>query len=192
MWKFIKERGCDTNSAYNVLLKMGIPGRKLRVGPPLMNVASVSALQIAARAWPFWFDKVCERCPGARLAANFGARVVKPYRRVGETWEQTFMRECVNEAPEWIRDRAVYAMETKLRDHAHHADSPFAEVESCPSCGSLGSWKVLAHVIWGGDPYVAYTAGLLPLIEPEFFRKGAGTWVGHIQEKIGHKVRIMT
>lgn len=191
VWKFILESKCDTNSAYNVLLKMGIPGRKLRVGPPLLNVASVTALQVAARAWPHWFDKVCQRCPGARLAANFGARVVQPHRRTGESWQQAFLRECVSDAPEWIAQRAQAVMERKLRDHHHHSDSPFPELEHCMSCGLLGSWKTLAQDLWGGDPYCQYTAGMIPVVEPEFFRKGAGTWTGTMEAALGRKVKIL-
>ena len=43
---------------------------------------------------------------------------------------------------------------------------------------TLGSWRNLAFTMWNGDPFSLKTDSILPNIEPEFFRKGAGTWGG--------------
>lgn len=188
VWKFIKERKVPYNTAYDILLKMGVPGKKLRIGPPLLNAASVQALQIAARAWPHWFDRVCQRCPGARLAANFGGRVIKPYRKVGETWRDTFVRECIKDAPQWIADRATKVMERKLEAHSKHSSAPFPETEDCMSCGMMASWRTMAEDMWGGDPYSLHAGGLLPFVDPEFFRAGSGGWWDSMQKDFGRKV----
>lgn len=191
VWKYIKERGCDTNPAYNTLLRMGTSAANLRIGPPLLNESSVTSLKVAAKAWPLWFDKVAERCQGARLAASFGVQVIRPHRRMGESWEECFIRECITDAPEWIAQRSTVIMEKKLRDHAHHADSPLPQSEVCRTCGILSNWRKLAHCLWGGDPYCQYSANVLPVIEPEFFRPGAGRWSDYLEKVTGRKVKIL-
>jgi predicted phosphoadenosine phosphosulfate sulfurtransferase len=178
VWKFIADEKCDYNRAYDVLHKMGVRKAALRIGPPTLNVASLEGLQVAARAWPRWFDRVATRLKGVRTAVQFGKRVIQPYRRYGETWEDCFKRECLSDAPEWVRERAAKVMDKVLSGHAHHSTSPFPETKLCPACGMLGSWRILASVMWGGDPICQKVAGTLQMVEPSFFRPGAMGWVG--------------
>lgn len=188
VWKFIRDIKCDYNPAYDVMYKMGIAKKNLRIGPPTLNVHSLDALAIASRAWPAWFDKVCKRLNGVRTATQFGRRVCQPHRRYGETWEQCYMRECVGpDAPEWIRERATTVMIRKLSAHAHHSTAPFPENTPCMGCGVNGSWHAMANNMWGGDPYCLKTAGVLEMIEPEFFRPGSGTWAGDWAKILGKK-----
>lgn len=192
VWKFIHETKCDYNRAYDTMRLMGIPKQRLRIGPPTMNAAGIDALTIASRAWPQWFDKVCKRLPGVRTAAQFGKRSVEPFRRYGETWEQCFIRECITEAPPWIAERATTLMTHILKTHSRHSTTPLPESKICTLCALNGSWRHMAHNVWGGDPYVAKTAGVLPLIEPEFFRPGAGTWAGAFKKEFGdRKIKVM-
>lgn len=178
VWKAINDFKWDYNQAYDVMNKMGVPKKSLRIAPPTLNAASVKHLGIAARAWPMWFDKVATRLKGVRTAAKFGDRAVKPLRRYGETWEQCFMRECVTNAPApWIMERAVKLMEIKLARHAAHSTAPFPENKNCHECASNGSWMALAHNMYGGDPF-CLKASELQYMEPEFFRPGSGTWSG--------------
>lgn len=178
VWKAISDNKWDYNEAYDHMNKLGVPKRSLRIAPPTLNAAAMEHLGMAARAWPRWFDKVCKRLPGVRTGAKFGKRAVKPLRRYGETWEQCFLRECVNEAPaEWIRDRAMAIMDIKLSRHASHSTAPFPESKNCHECASNGSWMALAHNLYGGDPFCLKTSELA-YVEPEFFRAGAGTWAG--------------
>lgn len=178
VWKALHDHGWDYNQAYDVLHRLGVDKNRLRIAPPTLNAAGLDTLGIAARAWPQWFEKVARRLPGVRTAALFGKRAVQPCRRLGESWEDCFRRECLTEAPaEWIRERAQQARERALRTHAHHASSPFPEAASCPNCqGTLRCWKDLALHLYNGDPFSLKCE--LPYVEPEFFRKGAGTWGG--------------
>lgn len=176
IWKFISEFKCDYNEAYDVMNKMGVPKKSLRIAPPTLNSASVKHLSMAARAWPKWFDKVCKRLPGVRTAAKFGDRAVLPLRRYGETWQDCFVRECITNAPAaWIAERAMKLMEIKLSRHAAHSTAPFPEYKACRECASNGSWYQMATSMYGGDPFCLKTSDL-PYVEPEFFRQGAGTW----------------
>jgi len=196
VWKFIKETGCKYNRAYDTLYKMGVRKAALRIGPPTLNVAALEGLTVAARAWPRWFDKVANRLPGIRTAVQFGKRTVEPYRKYGETWEQCFYRECVQEAPAWIAERAMKVVDRVLSGHSKHSTAPFPESKSCPSCGMLGSWRILAKTLWGGDPYCQRTAGLLDLVEPKFFRPNSTkTWIGSPEfakrlQTAGYKLKI--
>jgi hypothetical protein len=143
-----------------------------------MNAAGVPSLRLAAKAWPRWFDRVCRRLPGVRAVVHYGLRAVQPHRRLGETWERCFWRVCVEEAPAWIAERARRVAEQYTSAHAHHSTAPLPEVEPCYHCQSkIGSWKMLAHVMYNGDPF-SMKAVSLPYVEPEFFRPGAGTWQG--------------
>ena len=179
IWKSIKDNHWDYNEAYDVMARHGVPRTKLRIAPPSMNRGGVKSLAMAQRAWPNWFDRVCRRLPGIRSGANFGERSVTPLRRLDETWEQCFNRVCIKDAPEWIADRAREAARVILSTHKHHSTSPLPEVTPCYNCaGNMGSWKRLAFGIFGGDPFGLASSGLLPAIEPEFFRAGAGTWGG--------------
>jgi hypothetical protein len=52
------------------------------------------------------------------------------------------------------------------------------EVGSCSNCTSaLGSWKALTIAMYNGNPF-SLKMKMIPYIEPEFFRPGAGTWGG--------------
>lgn len=180
VWKAIGDNKWDYNRAYDVMQASGIPRNRLRIAPPSMNAAGVSELSKAAAAWPLWFNKVCKRLPGIRTAAKFGIRAVTPSRRLGETWEACFKRECITEAPaQWIATRATKAMNVTLSAHAHHSTAPFPEAAPCFTCyANLGCWKSLAFACYNGDPFSQKTANANPYIEPEFFRAGAGTWEG--------------
>jgi len=177
VWKAIGDNGWDYNKAYDTFMSMGVKRKDLRIAPPTMNPAAVDLLRLGSQAWPRWFDKVADRLEGVRTAAMFGKRSVSPNRRQGETWEECFTRECIDEAPAWIAKRAVEMRDTVLRAHGRHATTPLPEVTPCRPCfGNLGSWKGLTNALYGGDPFSVKTN--LPYVEPEFFRPGAGTWGG--------------
>lgn len=179
VWKAILENQWDYNSAYDVLHRHGVKPGQLRIGPPTMNIHGASNLAIARTAWPQWFDKLEQRLPGVRTVAQFGRRAVTPRRMLGESWEQTFWRECVHEAPEWIAERAEKVIKTVLAQHSRHASTPFPQANKCYQCHAvIGSWKKAAETMYLGDPFAAATGGMLSYVEPEFFRPGSGTWGG--------------
>jgi hypothetical protein len=126
-----------------------------------------------------WFDKVAERLPGIRSAAQFGKRAVAPYRRLGDTWETTYQRECIDRAPApWLAERALKARDNRLKHHQGHAASPLPDTNQCYQCdGSIRCWRNLCNAMYNGDPF-SLKATFLPIVEPEFFREGAGTWGG--------------
>lgn len=184
VWKAILEGGgtghqWDYNEAYNVMLRMGTKRKDMRIAPPTMNPAGANALQKASRAWPRWFDRVSARLPGSRSVAQFGLKILTPERRTGETWQSCFQRECITNAPPWIAERATIASRSILRTHAHHDNTGILpELVPCQTCGEFGSWNRLARLLYLGDPFSQKAGSLLPVIEPEFFREGAGTWGG--------------
>lgn len=177
VWRAIGEFGWDYNSAYDVLVKFGVPRKKLRIAPPTLNRAGVPTLDIAARAWPRWFDRVNRRLPGIRSAAHFGLRAVTPMRRQGEAWSECFRRVCLEEAPAWIADRAQRAADVQTMKHSWHSSEGLPEISLCGKCHVLGSWKALTEAFYGGDPFSTTMIELEP-VEPEFFRPGAGSWGG--------------
>jgi predicted phosphoadenosine phosphosulfate sulfurtransferase len=182
VWRAIRENGWDYNHAYDVMFRFNVPMRFMRIAPPTLNAASASTLEMARRAWPRWFDRVEDRLPGVKTVAQFGMRSVMPYRRSGETWEQCFMRECINEAPApWIRERAAKVMNAIVGMHRKHSTTELPDARPCYMCvGNMGSWRTLAFALYNGDPFAMKTrdiGGVQP-IEPEFFRPGAGTWGG--------------
>lgn len=179
IWKAVQDGGWDYNHAYDTLFRMGVPASRLRIAPPTMSANGVDSLGLAARAWPQWFDKVAKRCPGIRLAAKFGKSVVTPTRRKGETWAETFQRECIDEAPDWIAERSRKVAADMTRMHRRHSTEPFQDTKPCMNCvSSMGSWRTLANALYGGDPFCLKVGKLVPYVEPDFFRKGAGVWGG--------------
>ena len=179
VWKAHADLKWDYNRAYDTMHRLGVPRRSLRIAPPTLNSASVRHLKVAAQAWPRWFDKVCQRLPGVRMAANFGLRAVTAHRREGETWREVYDRECLNGPADWIRDRSRDLMTRLLERHKRHSTQEYPDVEACWHCDSgLGSWEVITRAMYGGDPFSLKTQNFLDYVEPEFFRPGAGTWGG--------------
>ncbi|OYT62417.1 hypothetical protein B6U67_04485 [Methanosarcinales archaeon ex4484_138] len=182
VWKAIHDNGWDYNSAYDTMHRMGISRNRLRIAPPTLTTVGITTLQMAARAWPKWFEKVCARLPSVRLVAHYGKAMLQPRRNLGETWEECFQRTCIDEAPDWIAERAIIARDHYVNRHARHSTQPFPQSTNCPRCQKIGSWRALAQIMFMGDPFSLKVGGdmpgkLLPL-EPEFFREGAGTWAG--------------
>jgi predicted phosphoadenosine phosphosulfate sulfurtransferase len=176
VWRYIRDNRCDYNAAYDVLFRLG-QKRNLRIGPPTMTLAGIEQLQLAARAWPAWFERVCARVPGTRMAAQFGRRAVTPRRRVGESWQQCFERECLGpETPSWIAERALLVRDRIVAQHTKHATAPFPEHQPCGICAPINSWRSMTLTMFNGDPYSFKTLSMLPLVEPEFFRPGSGYW----------------
>jgi len=178
VWKLIKEFDLDYNKAYDTMLRMGIKSSQMRIGPPTMNAHGIDSLRRASYAWPRWFDELCERCPGVRQGIQYGKLALTPQRRYGETWEECFHRTCIDEAPQWIAERATRVKEMYLKRHTNHASTPLPEVTPCFSCtGNIASWKKMAEAMFTGDPF-SMKATSLPLVEPEYFREGGGNWNG--------------
>ena len=185
VWKAYNDMKWDYNKAYDVMHRMGVPMKAMRIGPPTMTVHSADLLRTASKAWPKWFDKVCTRLRGVRQVAQFGSLVARPNRRINETWEQCYDRVCVQEAPaDWIRQRSIILRDHLLAVHARHSTQPFPQTHSCFECGGAGiaCWRRMTEVMFNGDPFSLRVASIcknkLPYIEPEFFRKGAGYWGG--------------
>jgi predicted phosphoadenosine phosphosulfate sulfurtransferase len=182
VFKAILENKWDYNSAYDVMHRLGVRRDHLRIAPPTMAAAGIDTLGLAARAWPQWFDKVSKRLPGVRTASMFGRKSCEPIRRLNETWEECFYRTCITEAPQWIAERSQRAVDYILRSHSKHSTEKFPESTKCPKCQMTSSWKHLAKVMYMGEPFsMKVKADILPYVEPEFFREGAGTWGGKPQ-----------
>jgi predicted phosphoadenosine phosphosulfate sulfurtransferase len=183
VWRAVRDNQWDYNRAYDTMMRFNIPLSKMRIAPPTLNSASVYLLEMARKAWPRWFDKVEDRLPGVKTISQFGARAVMPHRRTDETWHDTFMRECITEAPApWIAERSTNVMRALLSLHAHHSTAPFPDVKPCYMCvGNMGAWRSLAMALYNGDPFALKTQGIggNRAMEPEFFRHGAGSWGGH-------------
>ena len=179
IWKAVLDNDWDYNKAYDVMVRHGVKPVALRIGPPTMNALGVSNLAMARTAWPQWFDRVERRLPGIKTVAQFGKRVVEPKRKLGETWQETFQRECIDEAPDWIADRSRIIETKMLRAHGNHSSAPFPDAYPCHACsGSKGSYKKMTQAMYLGDPFASIMGNLHKYIEPEFFREGAGTWGG--------------
>jgi predicted phosphoadenosine phosphosulfate sulfurtransferase len=179
VWLFVKKFNLDYCTAYDTMLKLGVPRRRLRLAPPTLVGKALDDLKMASQAWPSWWERVCDRLPGMRTAAMFGKRAVTPQRRLGETWEDCFKRTCLgDDTPEWIRNRAIKVSDQILRMHGRHSTAPLPQVQHCRMCkDSMGSWRKLALTMFMGDP-IGTSQKLLPAVEPEFFRPGAGQWLG--------------
>jgi len=178
IWKFIGDNKFDYNDAYDVMHRMGFPARQLRIAPPTMSMKSVQYLELGMKAWPQWFDRVNRRLPGVRTVAQFGKRAVFVERRVGETWEDCYQRACIDEAPDWIRERAIIVREKALARHAKHSTDPFPQNKPCPRCATTACWRTIARAMYNGDPWGYQQDIFTHEIDPEFFRPGAGKWFG--------------
>ena len=180
VYRFIKEKETDYNSAYDAMLRGGVAKSNMRIAPPTMAARAVKDLDFARRTWPQWFERVSDRLPGVRTAAMFGIRAVKPNRRYGETWQSCFQRECIDEAPPWIAERSRKAESIILKRYAAKGIHEIPEA-SGGNVGTMGSsYKALAGIMYNGDPFAMKITGL-KVVEPEFFRKGAGYWGGKPQ-----------
>lgn len=178
VWRAISINKWDYASTYTVMHRMGMPKEKLRIAPPTLSIHSTLELQVAAKAWPEWFERVAKRLPGVRAVAMFGKVAISPTHHLGETWEETYQRECIDQAPEWIAERAAKVKEVIVRRHAGHASSPLPEVTPCRHCtGSNVSWKKLSHILYLGDPLAVAVEYLgIKDVDPEYFRPGSGVW----------------
>jgi hypothetical protein len=111
--------------------------------------------------------------PGTRSVANFGKVALRPIRRSTETWEQCYQRVCIDEAPDWIAERAIIVRDKVLKQYARHSTKPFPEVQPIHAhgLGLVGSWKKMADIMYLGDPFAHKTAKYVSFVEPEYFRK---------------------
>lgn len=175
IWKFIHDFQIDYNRDYDVMWRLGIPKRSLRIAPLTMNTAGLGQLSAMAKAYPKWFDKLCVRCKGVRAVVNFGKRACEPLRRQGETWEDCFNRTCVNDAPEWIKKRALMLLEKQQAVLATKTN------EAMPQKGGHTfnkiSWENICKIAYNGDPF-CLKVNNLPYVEPAEFRPGGGSWGG--------------
>ena len=179
VWKAHNEFGWDYNAAYDTMHMMGIPRWDLRIAPPTLNEFGMRNLQVASKAWPEWFERVCHRLPGVRSVALFGKEAMRPSKRPQETWEACFRRECMENAPAWIVERSRHVLDSVLASHKKHASQPLPELRPCPNCNNdLGAWKKLTLHMYGGQPFPSRIG--LPPMEPGFFREGGGTWGGSV------------
>ena len=180
VWKAIQDNKWDYNRAYDVMWRHGISRNRLRIAPPTLTTASVPQLQKASQAWPLWFGKVCRRLPGVRAAARYGKISVLPNRRLNESWQECYERTCIKEAPEWIRKRSIKARDYVLRSHSKHSTSPYPQRKGCDRCPVPKSWRDLAYKMFMGNPFSfgGQFDKMLPEVEPEEFREGAGKWFG--------------
>jgi predicted phosphoadenosine phosphosulfate sulfurtransferase len=185
VWLAHKLGNYDYNSAYDVMHRMGVPRHRLRIAPPTLSVNGAAKLQLAAKAWPKWFERVANRLPGTRAVAQFGQTAITPRRNLGETWEEVYQRECIDNAPKWIADRSVKVKQVIEKRHAGHSSTPIPETSPCRHCtGANVSWKKLSRIMYLGDPLSVATDYLgIPDVEPEFFRPGSGTWYPANREK---------
>ena len=167
VWKFIGEREFDYNTCYDVMYRMGIKKRSLRVAPPAMLASGHNSLVKASRAWPRWFERVCNRLPGVKAAVHYGKKAATPYRYRGESWQACFKRTCLDDAPDWIKKRAYLVMQQMLENHGKHSTMIYPDVWPCRVC-QLGSWRDLTKTMWAGDPFSLKTS--LPYVEPAFFK----------------------
>jgi len=175
VWLAFKRYGWDYNTAYDVMHRMGTKRSELRIGPPTMNGAGADNLRkVGALAWPEWFDRVCHRLPTVRTFAKFGSAAIMPQRRAGETWEQAYQRINIDEAPDWIAERADIQRERTLALHRHHSLVPFPQREPCTGCSVITCWMTLTNIMYNGDVFGNYAT--MGPVDPEFFRPGAGVY----------------
>lgn len=178
VWTFIKQTGCDYNKAYDIMYRLNVKKGLQRIGPITMNLGSVQTLIWAHRVWPEWSERVFARCPGTRNVARYGLSAVKPHRKPGDTWKETYQRLCINEAPAWIAERAIMFREETIKRYEAYAGvgAHIPEVKAPPTPNlRLASWMKMTMTIYDGDPY-GMKIGLNHVVEPEFFRPGSGKW----------------
>jgi 3'-phosphoadenosine 5'-phosphosulfate sulfotransferase (PAPS reductase)/FAD synthetase len=179
VWTFIREQAVDYNIAYDAFVRQGINRAKMRIAPPAMSRNSITDLRVARATWPEWHSRLCDRLPGVREATIYGRPAFTPTRRLGQTWEETFIRTCIEEAPRWIsvRSKLVHKRLTKL--HAAHSTVPLSQDKpGCPRCGHM-SWKKATEKMYMGDPFCStmgwWLGGNNP-VEADTFREGAPKW----------------
>ena len=169
----------DYNSAYDVMQRFGYSRNQVRIAPPTLATITVKRdLKLARKAFPKFFDALCKRLHGVRSATMYGLSSVRPDRQLGEQWKDTYERECIETAPDWIAERASICKEKVMLYHSRHSTLPFPDVAVCPKCKTTGSWKALSYAMYMGDPFSAKTVHLIGYVEPETFREGAGQWGG--------------
>jgi predicted phosphoadenosine phosphosulfate sulfurtransferase len=185
VWKAHADMGWDYNNAYTVMNRLGVRPVDNRIGPPSQTIYAAKYLGLAAQAWPAWFARVERRLPGIRAVARYGVAAIEPVRHTGETWRDLYERTCLANSPQWIIDRARVVAEAQQARHSLHSTAPFPDSEDCWACSRpVGSWRKLFKIMVTGDPF-AFRQDHAPVLDPEFFRPGSGTW--H-PSKSGHRV----
>lgn len=181
VWKFIADERLDYNRAYDVMVRMGIGRHRLRIGPPTQRLAEIEKIQMASRAWPQWFDRVCERVGGIRTAAQFGLAAVSPHRRPEESYADAYRRQVTGPGnPEWIRERGEKILTFMQERHRSHAAGDIPDGADCPLCHSkdltpaaqpIGCYRSLLKVMYLGDPH-SNRQLVLPIVDQSVFREG--------------------
>lgn len=176
VWLGIKRFGWDYSKAYDKMYQLGFNRKDLRIGPPTLSTSSIDRLMLSKRIWPNWFEKMALRLPGINEVTVFGKEWITPNRQFKESWEQCYVRTCINDAPKWISERAILVRQKAIAKHAAHSSDPLPESKPCMRCPELfGSWRALTNGMWSGDPASIFCGkqyGLKP-VDPEHLRTKA-------------------
>lgn len=172
VWLAYKTMNWDWNKAYDVQWRVGLSSNQLRIGPPTLNMWAIQQFSVIWRAWPEWSERVFRRLPGTRAAAMYGVRAIQPQRWPGETWEQVFQRECIDQAPWWIAERSIALRDRILNMHKAKFTVPLPETRAAAIGSPLGSWKKLTQVCYTGDPFCLHSKGAQPYVNVNAFRHG--------------------
>lgn len=145
------------------------------MAPPVALSISSRALLKFSHTHPDWFERVERRCgPGLSRfrETGDGSGIFQPAHRSTESWQRTFFREDVDNAPnDWISERSLTLARHVLAEHETHALTSFPEEDACPTCDPRNprSWKEMAYVMWTGD-----ADGLTVLGQPLYDDEGVG------------------
>ena len=55
---------------------------------------------------------------------NLEKHAVTPTRQLGETWRDCFHRECIDDAPDWIKE-SIIVRDSLLKRHSNVSSNPF-------------------------------------------------------------------
>ena len=186
IWKYIKDNNLDYSRDYDIMNRFGVSPFHMRIAPPTQMRMGIKYLRVWFAASPIWFAKLEKRCPGVQLAVDYDTAAILPRKAPDENWKECFFRECVEEAPDWIRTRALNVWERyrkMLKDKAGLSDIPDT-FKGSKGMSTIIDYRYLARNIYMGDPFSTKfeSIGLKP-VEPELFRKGSGTWFEGIRSR---------
>jgi 3'-phosphoadenosine 5'-phosphosulfate sulfotransferase (PAPS reductase)/FAD synthetase len=169
VWRFIAESRVDYSRGYDVMIVAGVPRQRLRISSFGIAFSSLYDHPRLAWAFPGWAARLEGRLgPDIARVADLGARAHRPNHRPDETWAQTLLRECVDEAPTWIAERTTEVLARASQEHRRHASTTILpDDEPCTRCEAFGSYRVIARQLYWGAPW--HSAWLRD-VRPEQFR----------------------
>lgn len=154
VWMAPAKFGWDYNRAYDLMQMAGIPLHHQRCAPPF-GEQPLERLWTYHVCWPFLWDKMCGRVPGAATAGRYARTALYGYgategvdKPAHLSWREFFVHK-LEDYPVADRAKIAHSMMQLLDWHRDRTTDPLPDDQPHPHTGLC--WSMVAKLAVRGD-----------------------------------------